>query len=203
MTLHVKMLIYREVLNLKSFIDKLKNNKGSAESAMFIFGLAIFATIVVFSMDTLGLTWQRYLATRELSNMSRLYAIRATDLFWDDGATQMTTPAASKLGNKMGETLELLVGHGNLTRATLTIQDAGGVQLFKIEAEDGTSNITSAPWEIFREVDYGDTLYAKLNIQYKRSGLQAVASQSEVNNEYTITNKFAYEIDKSTSEWLG
>lgn len=188
---------------MKSFINKLKNNKGSAESAMFIFGLAIFATIVVFSMDTLGLTWQRYLATRELSNMSRLYAIRATDLFWDDGATQMTTPANSELGNKMSETLELLVGHGNLTKATLTIQDVGGVQLLKIEAEDGTSNITSAPWEVFREIDYGDTLYAKLNVQYKRSGLQAVASQTEVNNEYTITNKFAYEIDKATSEWLG
>lgn len=191
---------------MMKFFNKLKNNKGSVESAMFVFGIAVFATIVVFSMDMLGLTWQRYLSTRELSNMSRLYAIRATDLYWEEGSSSMTSPGASSLGQTMGDMLEVLVDHGKLTRATLTISDAenGGNNFLTITTNNSTDSvITGTNWDRFKQLDYGATLYAKLKIEYRDSGITGVARADGRNRTYTIINKFAFEGSKATNDKIG
>ena len=191
-------------MTMKKFLDKLKNNKGSAESAMFVFGVAIFATIVVFSMDMLGLTWQRYLATRELSNMSRLYAIRSTDLYYNGSSANIINPSSSNFGAEMGDMLEILVDHGKLTRATLTIEKEGGIQIFKIVANKSTEAVVSGSgWDTFKQIGYGDTLYAKLKVEYRDSGITGVARAEGKNQSYTLTNKFAFEGYLSTNDNIG
>lgn len=182
-----------------NFFNKIKNNKGSAESAMFVFGLAIFATIVVFSMDIFGLTWQRYLSTRELSNMSRLYAIRATDLYIDDAQSgvlesTLTTPDKSDLGSEMMNIMKMIVAHGKISNAVLTItKDVGGIQLLRITAENGGAQITAAGYDQVKTIDYGDVLIAELKIEYNNSTFKGVGAQQKSKNSYVIQNKFAFE----------
>lgn len=181
-----------------NFFNKIKNNKGSAESAMFVYGIAIFATIVVFALDIFGLTWQRYLATRELSNMSRLYATRASDLYFKDGASGTlqgisTQPTNSELGKEMNKIMNLLVSHGQVFQATLTITDVEGVQLLKIVSNGRNATMTAAPYSTVKERDYGTTMFAKMKIDYKASGFIRVAGQRKEMDSYTITNKFAFE----------
>jgi len=182
-----------------NFFNKIKNNKGSAESAMFVFGLAIFATIVVFSMDIFGLTWQRYLSTRELSNMSRLYAIRATDLYIDDSQSgvldsMITTPDKSDLGKEMADIMKMIVAHGKIDNAVLTItKGPGGVQLLRITADRNSTDIVAAGYEQIKVLDYGDDLIAELKIEYNNSTFKGVGAQEKSKNSYVIQNKFAFE----------
>ena len=190
---------------MKKFLKKLKNNQGSVEVAMFVFGVAVFATIVVFAMDILGLTWQRYLATRELSNMSRLYAIRASDLYFNSNSSTVIRPSGSAFGAEMGDMLEVLVRDGHLQKATLEIVDEGGGALLTIVAEKGTeSNIThGASFDRFKKLKYSETLYAKLKIEYRDSGITAVAHAAGENREYTLVNKFAFERNASDNDTIG
>lgn len=197
-----------------NFLKKIKNNKGSAESAMFVLGIAIFAIIVVFAMDLFGLTWQRYLSTRELSNMSRLYAIRASDLYINDQASGtasslMTQPNNSTLGKEMMSIMNMISKHGKMDKATLMITNQGGVELLRITAGDGAAQLTAVGYDVFKSIEYGDILFAELKVEYKHHGFsvgqknRGVAKVEEDNSEYSIKNKFAFEQFAHDSEGIG
>ena len=191
-----------------NLFKKIKNNKGSAESAMFVLGIAIFALVVVFAMDLFGLTWQRYLSTRELSNMSRLYAIRATDLYIKDntsgtvGNMMITNMEDSSLAKEMTSIMKMIVKHGKMEKATLIIKDDGNSQIFKIVATKDNAKIDTngtAGYDTFKQINYGDVLFAELKIEYKNHGFivgrknNGLARVTEDTSEYTIKNKFAFE----------
>lgn len=197
-----------------NLLKKIKNNKASAESAMFVLGIAIFALIVVFALDLFGLTWQRYLSTRELSNMSRLYAIRASDLYIDDKktgttASLMTQPSSSNLGKEMMSIMKMITSHGNMKKATLLIKDQGGTELLKITAGDKNAQLSAIGYDMFKSIEYGDVLFAELKVEYKHRGFSVgrknngLARVTEDTSEYTIKNKFAFEEFAHDKEGIG
>lgn len=175
-----------------NFLKKIKNNKGSAEGAMFVVGIMIFATIVVFSMDMFALTWQRYLATREIGNMSRLYAVRAYDLYLDDAGNRIE-PSNSDLGKEMGDILEMVVKHTQIKSAEFTITTEGGVQVFKLESDGG---LTAAGIDTIKQFNHETVLISKLEIEYNHSRFTDIGAQEDDESSYTISNKFAFESGK-------
>ena len=185
-----------------NLLKKIKNNKASAENAMFVFGVLIFATIVVFCLSIFGATWQRYLTTREVNNIARLYAIRSYDLYYDGGTA--INPQKSKLGEDMQEIMKKVATHTNIKEATFVITNVSGVELFKITSNyNGVTKLTATSFDIFKNIDYGDTLYAKLKVNYNLTAVERVASVREQESSYTITNKFAFEQKASNNSTLG
>lgn len=185
-----------------NFLKKLRNNKGSAESGMFVMGVCIFATIVVFSLNVFNLTWQRYLSTREVNNLARLYAIRSYDLYWD-GTTQ-TQPTNSKLGKDMMNILDKVAKHTKITTAEFVITTEAGVQLFKLTAsKSGGPSLSAVQFDVFKEVDYADTLMAKMTIKYDSQIIRAIAAETKRQEQYVITNKFAFEQKASNNTTIG
>jgi hypothetical protein len=185
-----------------NFFKKLNNNNGSAESAMFVFGVMIFATIVVFSLSVFGLTWQRYLSTREISNMSRLYAIRSRTMYYH--GTEQISPEGSEFANEMKDTLARVVQQTNIKEAKFVIVTKDNVKLLEIDATRGDSpTLWAVDYSHFREVDYGDVLLSSLTVSYDITGFQRVATPNAEVNSYVLNNRFAFEQKASNSSIVG
>lgn len=175
-----------------NFLKKIKNNKGSAEGAMFVVGIMIFATVVVFSMDMFALTWQRYLATREIANMSRLYAVRAYDLYLDDAGNKIE-PANSDLGKEMEDILEMVVAHTQIKSAEFVIKTEAGVQVFELDSDGG---ITAVGIDTIKQFNHETVLISTLKIEYRHSKFTDIGAQEGDESSYVISNKFAFESGK-------
>lgn len=196
----------------KDFFKKLKNNKGGAEGVMFISGMLLFTVVVLFSLNIFDLTWQRYVVKRELGNVSRLYAIRWTELYLKTDcngnfSTCSTTITNSKLGSEFKKLMELTIKEGNLDNAELVISRnsgdtcySAGVLLCVRADKSGTVSISGQDWSVAKNTGYGDVLYSSIEVKYTWNKTLRTAQKQE---GYRLTNKFGSERSSSDSNLIG
>lgn len=196
----------------KNLFKKLKNNRGGADGVMFVYGMLLFTVIIIFSLDVFDLTWQRYVIKRELGNVSRLYAIRWTELYLKtdcDGnfTTCSTTINNSKLGEEFKKLMEITVREGNLDNAELVIARTSGatcstpgVLLCARASSNGNVTLTGQAWDIAKTTDYGDVLYASISVNYTWDQTLRTPRRQK---GYRIENKFASERFASDQNLIG
>lgn len=183
------------------FIKKLKNNNAGAESAMFCMGCMIFLIILVFSFDIFKLTWQRYVVTREIENISRLYATRAMDLYYNpDGTQSYSNIKNSPLGKDMLSIVRHTVASASLHEMKIEIKKSttsscnnAGTTFLTITSNGSKSDITGVPLSTAKTTEYGTTFCAFATIKYNWDDNMV---EEEKVDGYTITNKFAFENDR-------
>lgn len=192
------------------FIKKVKNNKGLAESLMFVVGSLFVIMVIGFCTNTFNLTWQRYTVHRQLYNETRLFATRWTETYikTDCNGTleqcKYTNIEDSPLVNEMKGIVNTMVTEGNLDSAELVIgpnkdQDCNSAYVCISQQADNVT-VSGANWDTLKRLDYGTTLWGKVNVRYTwRKFLGFRTTQ----DGYTLTDKFASERFKNSEQLIG
>jgi len=200
------------LLTFSEIIKKLKSKKGGAEGVMFLSGMLLLTVVIVFSLNVFDLTWQRYVVKREIGNVSRLYAIRWTELYIKSNCdgnfeTCSTIPTNSKLGEEIQNIMELTVKEGNLDNAELVVSkntgdtcSSPGVLLCVRTDGSGNTTISGQSWDIAKLTGYGDVLYTSLDVKYTWNSTLRTARKQD---GYKLENKFASERAASDQNLIG
>lgn len=191
---------------MKTFILRLKNNRGDAEPLFFIWGMLIVILLLWFSMDLINITWSRYTVKREAQTISRLYAVNWVDGVWNPDCKEATmsscqynTLGESKLAQDMKKIVDSAISNGKFSNFRLVIStnpDNGiencGTAVMCV-VSDGKETVVSGwgPSLTKNNLDYGTDLYmwVSATAPYRYIGEKLGLSDPE----YKVINKFASE----------
>ena len=191
---------------MKTFLNKIKNNKADVEPLFFLYGIMIIMFLLWFALDIINMSWSRYTIRREAQNVARLYSLTWINSIWDptcEDAVASNCEYGSTTESKLSEDFEKItrsaMQNGGFSKLTImittdttdTLNDCSN-SLFCIKGEGNSIRSYGWPIQTVKEnLEYGTDLYMIVEgvVPYKFVGEKLGLED----NVYTVTNKFASE----------